>query len=253
MSAPFTPVTSTNLQNLALYHEVLLAHYERDAALGQAYTVPDLSTVWPPGLNVQQAALYRVEQSFLQGNEITGFGGTYNRFLDPAADIEGAAELPYLTLVRWRELANLHPDGFRRVTGNAWPADWTDLDDPAYSYGYCQAGDIIGPWLLTDIQRAYAPLTIVSYLPADSDAWIPDGHHPVPRMVWVGRHGCRSHVCRRRLPRDQRRRETWPLPDHHLRPPRHLLAQPMGLQSLGRLFPRRDALGSPRDQLIRSP
>ena len=185
MSAPFTPVTSTNLQNLALYHEVLLAHYERDAARGQAYTVPDLSTVWPPGLNVQQAALYRGEQSFLQGNEITGFGGTYNRFLDPAADIEGAAELPYLTLVRWRELANLHPDGFRRVTGNAWPADWTDLDDPAYSYGYCQAGDIIGPWLLTDIQRAYAPLTIVSYLPADSDAWIPDGHTTLSRE-WSG-------------------------------------------------------------------
>jgi hypothetical protein len=38
---------------------------------------------------------------------------------------------------------------------------------------------------LTDIQRAYAPLTIVSYLPADSDAWIPDGHTTLSRE-WSG-------------------------------------------------------------------
>ena len=34
------------------------------------------------------------------------------------------------------------------------PADWTDYDDPAFEYGLAQEGDVIGPWLLADLQAA---------------------------------------------------------------------------------------------------
>ena len=44
------------------------------------------------------------------------------------------------------------PDGLRRVASASPPADWTDYDDPAYSYGKAQAGDMIGPWLFKDLQ-----------------------------------------------------------------------------------------------------
>ena len=54
--------------------------------------------------------------------------------------------------------------GFRRVTG-AWPADWTDYADAAYSYGLAQPGDKIGPWLLADLQAALARLV---WLPSNA-------------------------------------------------------------------------------------
>jgi len=42
---------------------------------------------------------------------------------------------------------------FRRVSGSDWPADWTDFNDPAYSFGLIQAGDIIGPWIFEDMHN----------------------------------------------------------------------------------------------------
>jgi hypothetical protein len=49
--------------------------------------------------------------------------------------------------------------GFRRAT--AWdPAvnDWTDYNDPMYSYGHAQQGDIFGPWIYVDLQNALKAL-----------------------------------------------------------------------------------------------
>jgi len=34
------------------------------------------------------------------------------------------------------------------------PADWTDYADPAFIYGIASDGDVIGPWLLSDLQAA---------------------------------------------------------------------------------------------------
>jgi hypothetical protein len=50
----------------------------------------------------------------------------------------------------------MNANGWRRAT--VYPTDWTDVDDPAYSYGFCEAGDIIGPWLIADLQMAMTPL-----------------------------------------------------------------------------------------------
>lgn len=41
---------------------------------------------------------------------------------------------------------------FRRVTGTNLPADWTDFGDAAYSQGLMQVGDVIGPWIMYDLQ-----------------------------------------------------------------------------------------------------
>ncbi len=53
-------------------------------------------------------------------------------------------------------------NGFRRAT--TWPTDWTDYNDPAYSYGRIEEGDIIGPWLFND---AYNGLNLLRW------GWIP--------------------------------------------------------------------------------
>lgn len=49
--------------------------------------------------------------------------------------------------------ANEASTGFRRAT--TLPANWMDFTDPAYSYGIMQPGDIIGPWVFLDLQRAF--------------------------------------------------------------------------------------------------
>jgi hypothetical protein len=59
------------------------------------------------------------------------------------------------TLSTWRTEAGI-ADGFRRAT--TWPTDWTDYADAAYSYGPIQAGDIRGPWIFEDLQKAFDAL-----------------------------------------------------------------------------------------------
>jgi len=63
---------------------------------------------------------------------------------------------PHFTLIDFRAVAGLHPDGFRRAT--EMPEDWTDLNDPAYSYGLMKRGDIVGPWILVDMQNALSAM-----------------------------------------------------------------------------------------------
>lgn len=41
---------------------------------------------------------------------------------------------------------------FRRAS--EWPDDWEDWSDPAYSTGYASTGDILGPWILYDLQQS---------------------------------------------------------------------------------------------------
>jgi len=75
----------------------------------------------------------------------------------------GAGEVPLYTLTTWRAEAGMHADGFRRVpdTGTFDPGadDWTDLDDPMFSHGIHEAGDIcIAPWIFDDLQRGIVAL-----------------------------------------------------------------------------------------------
>jgi hypothetical protein len=58
-------------------------------------------------------------------------------------------------------LAGLTESGYWRrvpVDGDK-PADWTEYDDAAYSYGKIQDGDMAGPWLFKDIQLVMQKMT----------------------------------------------------------------------------------------------
>jgi len=48
--------------------------------------------------------------------------------------------------------------GFRRAP-TLYPDDWTDFDDANYEFGGIVYGDIIGPWLVDDLQRVLSVLT----------------------------------------------------------------------------------------------
>ena len=57
-------------------------------------------------------------------------------------------------------LAGMNAGGFRRIVeGDDEPTDWEDEDDDAYSYGYAEESDVIGPWLFADIQACCNQLT----------------------------------------------------------------------------------------------
>lgn len=83
------------------------------------------------------------------------------------------------------------PSGFRRATVfNPMVNVWTDYADPMYSYGLIQEGDILGPWILHDIQSAleelkrflitrnYSWCSFVSYT-----SW--EGHSGVFEPSWL--------------------------------------------------------------------
>jgi len=68
-------------------------------------------------------------------------------------------------------VAGISSNGWRRCTTN-WPSNWRDFDDPAYEYTWsygtpvsCTEGDILGPWVVDDIQRSFDALKLwfVSY------------------------------------------------------------------------------------------
>jgi len=56
--------------------------------------------------------------------------------------------------------AGMYSTGFRNVTSQKWPGDWTDTGDDDYSWGTAPNytvpdRDIVGPWNWDDIQRAF--------------------------------------------------------------------------------------------------
>jgi hypothetical protein len=70
--------------------------------------------------------------------------------LNPAGDA-----FLYFTLATWRTAAGLNESGFRRVPEGV---EWNGDDDPVWSYGQMQAGDIIGPWIFEDLQKGFGAL-----------------------------------------------------------------------------------------------
>jgi hypothetical protein len=64
-----------------------------------------------------------------------------------STEYDTPADIAY-TLTTFRTEAGLNASGFRRAT--AWPG--------SFSYGKIQAGDIIGPWIVEDLQKAFDAL-----------------------------------------------------------------------------------------------
>lgn len=101
-------------------------------------------------LTALQGRVVLFHDHFIQSHDLDGTprgAGYYDGY---------AGSLPAWTWENVCKAAGIWKDathyGFRRVAGPDLPADWTDVNDPAYSFGYMQAGDIIGPWIMRDLQ-----------------------------------------------------------------------------------------------------
>ena len=154
MTTPFTTISNagaTDLQSLSLLNELQLAYSERRQALGQSAAAPLAA-----GADLQAASLWSTWQSWIESH--VGSWADYTAGTPSPGNYTGLTAIPWLTLAQLRTLAGLPSGGFRRVQGASWPADWTSNTDPAYTFGTCQAGDIIGPWLWVDLQRAFSVL-----------------------------------------------------------------------------------------------
>ena len=147
--ATFTSPSSANAQSRTLINEIMTVYNECLEALGD-------STESGPsqGDSIQSRTgtkIYTI-QAWLEAN-VASF---------TSADTpQGAYDVSL-----WRTEAGIHSSGFRRVSGDSWPDDWTDDEDDAFSYGTAQQGDIIGPWLYDDLQKgldAFSALVSVVY------------------------------------------------------------------------------------------
>lgn len=150
MSEAFTPITQgQDWQSMDAYNQCVLAYYERRcaAAIGQEFETNPLEA----GDDIQSITLWTEIQNWLETHCVD--------FVNHTATIEGETSVPMFTLATWRVAAGLDVDGFRRATEwipDPTTPDWTD--DPEFCFGLMQVGDIIGPWLLHDLQKGLSAL-----------------------------------------------------------------------------------------------
>ena len=145
--ATFTALSAwTSAQDRTATNEIVLAYSERRQCVGDS-AVAALA----PGGNVQDTAFWTAMQGWVEANCIY--------FVDDdsfstSTEYTNVNAIAY-TLSNFRTAAEI-TSGFRRAT--SWPTDWTDYGDAAYSYGRIQSGDIIGPWIYDDLQKAFDAL-----------------------------------------------------------------------------------------------
>jgi hypothetical protein len=168
--AAWTPITlGTNLQSLDLINELVLGYDERRKAI---YT--------PLGKDPIEAGDiiqgYKFWKGMQEGLEDCADGSTDYIFIDDTISPIGLGDLPWLDQATWFTNAGI-PDGWRRAT--VMPDDWTDYADPAYSYGYMQVGDIIGPWIYVDLQNAMSTLKHTGGTTSSDIADYPDNRSKV--------------------------------------------------------------------------
>ena len=148
MASTFTEITTnTDLQNKDLHNEIRAAFNERQYVHTNTKVY---SADVAAGDDIQAKAYWLDYQNNLKS--------LVSQFIDPTFVIDQSAGPSVYDLNDWYAAAGL-TSGFRRVPGASWPADWTDYNDPAYSYGKIEAGDIIGPWLFVDLQKGLNALT----------------------------------------------------------------------------------------------
>ena len=137
-------------QDPAIYNQFVNAIKERQDAAG-------ITPTYNPALvsdnaNMQDTAKWVLLQNaveelvpyFVDTGEATA--GTFDGYA-------GYTILMY-TLANWRADIGLLGAGFRRVPGADWPADWTSHADAAYTHGVVALDDdIIGPWVMRDLQE----------------------------------------------------------------------------------------------------
>jgi len=163
----WTPVTNNfDWSRASVVQEYFLAYRERWYACGGPldwYGNPALPNVPAVGDDVQGAGLWAYVQQYLEA-----MAPQFVNHQVSSGSLEGLTAATMWTLGAWRAAAGL-ASGFRRAT--TMPADWTNYSDPAFSYGYMQEGDIIGPWILADLQAGLNLLLWTQPLDPDGGNW----------------------------------------------------------------------------------
>ena len=155
MSTAFTPPANATWQTLL--SELTLAWSERSQALYHEHAGPGNPYTAIDDRDVQAATYWRAIQYWVEWNCLY-----FIDLVDGPLSADRTAFL-YWTLASFRTAAGLNAAGFRRVPEGV---EWDGETDPVWSYGHMEAGDIIGPWIFEDLQKAFAMLQHTSRAPA---------------------------------------------------------------------------------------
>lgn len=137
MSAAFThPDDWTSAVDRTAANEIVLAYSERRQAIGQS-AVSALAA----GANAQDTDFWRGIQEWIEAN-LASWCDHVNGPLNGAG-----TEVLAFTSATFRAAAGLNASGFRRST-----------DGSTFAYGTIQSGDVRGPWIFEDLQKAFSVL-----------------------------------------------------------------------------------------------
>lgn len=143
MSTAFTPPANATWQTLL--SEIALACRERMGAL-PPYRGRPSPWVLEDDRDVQFVGYWTALQHYTENAAIKYVDHINGPFsTHPDTGVESVA---HFSLATFREAAGLNALGFRRAT------EWDGIVDPEWSYGFMQVGDIIGPWIFEDLQKA---------------------------------------------------------------------------------------------------
>jgi len=164
MTVAFTPVVAPfDFQDIVPYlNEILAAQRERELAAKPAST--DFRVPLAGGEDIQGKAFFADLQEWIEETALyyidhmqADSSGLYDGI---DCDVVTGNDIPNYTLASWRAVAGLPSDGWRRA--QTWVPDPVAPDynvDPVFlAGGRMEAGDIRGPWLLDDLQKALTAL-----------------------------------------------------------------------------------------------
>ncbi len=160
--AAFTTISDgMDWSHIDVYNELALAYTERKSASNAAGSAlrsaeaGDDATDIAPGSG---AGGLKVSWAYLQ-SQLQAIAPYFVNHTINGGSFQDEATIPLFTVALWRAEAGIHEDGYRRAT--AWDPDnddWTDINDGMFEYGPAEEGDIVGPWILDDLQKGLSAL-----------------------------------------------------------------------------------------------
>jgi hypothetical protein len=185
--AAFTSITSdTDLQRIAIWDELARAVWERSLFSGYplfAYPAGGVFVAAGADITKVVASTGHILAEFCAPRKLqrqTEALAKSTAFLVAPAAPAKAASFPVYGSADFAAFcadAGMSPDGWRRATVYD-PAtdDWTDLDDPMWTregngFGWFSVGDIFGPWLVDDLQKALTRLDVIKGASYWNDLW----------------------------------------------------------------------------------
>lgn len=176
MAAFTTIATGGNMQDKTFLREIEQAFYERFQAADAAASCPAWATSTgstAAGDNIQQASLWAARQNAV-GTLITNAA---HSFVQAGSYGSPPAALPAVNNQASLSLYSAASDLWAKVTGNSGGPRRCTTTPGSYTYGVCQAGDILGPWLIEDLQLAMAHLKYFQVHDDDVELDVANGYY----------------------------------------------------------------------------